>query len=209
MTKKELEQLKKYFKEIYPHIWEHYKFLYERRINDTHRRFEFLLLMNTLLIIVFLQFLQELLNYSSLFYITLFFLVFPIIFYFIYIFPPKLFVPWFEKKDIKDTWEIKKDKDFSEQGLRSIYGVAPSLWIYVIKRGLFYRLSINFLLLSIFSILVIFTLINFPIFSILVSLISFFIILFVNIYLTKPIKNPTKKVEKFFDDWKKEIENSK
>ena len=38
MTKEDLRELKKYFKEIYPHVWEHYKFLYNRRISDINKK---------------------------------------------------------------------------------------------------------------------------------------------------------------------------
>ncbi len=217
MTRKDLIKLKKYFKEIYPNVWEHYKFLYERRIVDTHARFDFLLLMNTFLFIVFTQFFYKLINISQLFYITTIFLILPTPFYFIYLFPPKLSVPWFETQNIKDVFESRRKNDFYEVGLRSIYGVAPSLWIYIVKRSKSYKVCVNLLMLSIFSIPIILTSLYFSQFSIAFSLIasfdvsviaSFFIYL-INIYLTRPIENPTLDIENFFNEWKKNTENQK
>lgn len=211
MSKKNLKELKEYFRDIYPHIWEHYKFLYDRRINDTNKRFEFLLLLDTLFVIIFFSILREITEKGTLFYIPLFFLISSIVLFFFHITPKKIWFPWFEKENLKEVWESKNNKDFYEEGIRSIHGVLHHLWRYSQKRKLLYILSLNFLLLAIFSPIAIFLVYkNYLLFSGIISVIIFVLLILINLQFHKEEskKSPVKEIEKFFDDWKK-IENSK
>src|SRR3989338_10465328 len=119
MTKKDLEQLRSYFRDIYPHIYEHYKFLFN--IRTSNRSFEFLLAVESLLILIFVTIFDEFilggevvfLIPSMAFVISLFFSLYNLI-------PKYVWFPWFEKEDLKKTFESKREKDFYEEGLRSI-----------------------------------------------------------------------------------------
>src|SRR3989344_7022641 len=105
MTKRGLKELKKYFREIYPSVWEHYKFLRDRR-TDTNRKFEFLLAFESLLTLIFVTlFVTFILKWEIIF-------IFPLIFFLVAIFislyslvPIKIWFPWFEKNKIKTIWE--------------------------------------------------------------------------------------------------------
>ena len=55
--KKDLEELKSYFKDIYPHIYEHYKFLFDIRTKS--RSFEFLLAFESLITLIFITLFQK------------------------------------------------------------------------------------------------------------------------------------------------------
>ena len=122
-----------------------------------------------------------------------------------------IYFPWFERKDVRDTWNIRKDKDFYEQELRSIYGVLDNLWAqYIRKNKRFYKNSLILyisLVLSFSSILIYLNLNHILLLLIPVAILSWSIVQ--KNWSKEVIKNRTEEVEKFFDAWKKEVEKNK
>ncbi len=211
MTEKDLNDLKKYFKDIYPNIYEHYKFLFDIRTKS--RSFEFLLAFESLITLIFITLFQNLILEGELiFLIPLLAFFVSILFSLANLIPKFIWFPWFEKKNLKEIFESRKVKDFYEEGLRSIYGVLAHLGEFDKRRNKIFFW--NFLalyiaiMLSFASVLVYYSL-------------SILILLFIPITILlwaliqkgwgKELvpKSPAPEVEKFFDDWKEKVESNK
>ena len=198
-------KLKEYFKEIYPHIWKHYEFLYERR-TEINKKFDFTLAFEALLILFFIQlFKDSIFSGKLLFLIPLIFFFISLIMTFSNIILTRIWFPWFEKKDIKEIWDNKKD--FYEEGLRSIYGVSHHLWEYNKRkdkllfeniRMIFISISLSFCVIFIYNKLFITFFLFIPIYILSWKLIK------KNWKRELVPKNIAKEVNKFFDEWKNE-----
>ncbi len=206
MTKKDLDRLKLYFKEIYPHIYEHYKFLFDIRTNN--RSFEFLLAVESLLILIFITIFDEfILKGELVFLIPLGAFLTSLLFSLYNLIPKHVWFPWFEKEDIKKTFESIKEEDFYEEGLRSIYGVLAHLWNFNQRRNkIFFNnvLTLYIALILAFSGILIY-------YNLCVLLLLFLplVILFWSLVQKgwgKELvpESPAPKVEAFFDRWKEE-----
>lgn len=206
MTKKDLEKLKSYFKDIYPNIYEHYKFLFD--IRTSNRSFEFLLALESLLILIFITIFNEFILAGELvfliplmaFLVSLFFSLYNLI-------PKHVWFPWFEKEDIKKTFESKKEKDFYEEGLRSIYGVLAHLWKFNQRKN---KIFFNNILTLYIALILAFSgiLIYYNLCALLLLLLPLAILFWslVQKGWGKELvpESPAPKVEEFFDKWKKE-----
>ena len=182
MSKKDLGELKNYFKEIYPHIWEHYKFLFDRRTKN--RNFEFLIASESLISLIFITLFKDLIFEGKIiFLIPLFAFIISILFSLINLIPKFIWFPWFEKQNLKKVFEIRKNKDFYEEGLRSIYGVLAH-----VVTLFYYNLTI---LLFLFIPIII---------------LSWYLIR-KGWGKELVLKNPALEVERFFNKWKEEIRN--
>jgi len=195
------------FKEIYPHIWNQYVFYYNE-IRRYEHKFEFLLALSTLLLIVFLQLLDKIIEWSSIFYfpLFLFMIVIGILFYHSII--RKIWLPFFTKEKLKE--EIyDKNKDFYETVVRDIYGVLPHLKGYKKDKMKIFHISINILLLASFSIvgLVLIGKGGYC-YSIFLGILMIIVFFWVNKLWNKEYLsyNPSYEVEKFFDDWLKKFQ---
>lgn len=207
MSKKDLNELKNYFNDIYPHIWERYKFLYDIR-TKIDKKFDFLLPFESLLILIFVTlFGGFILDGKFIFLIPLILFLIPLSISFYNIFPRTIYFPWFEKKDIKDIWKIKKEKNFYEQGLREIYGVLRHLSVYEdYKRKLFIK-NVLWIYISIFSSISI-VMIHFELWTL------FLLVILSGILLWEWIaenwgkelveESPAPEIEEFFNKWKEE-----
>lgn len=204
MSKKDLEELKKYFKDISPQIWQHYVFLYNVRTKN--RGFDFLLASESLLTLIFITLFGNLiLNGNLIFLVPLLAFFVSIFFSFSNLVPKLLWFPWFEKDDIEKAFDMRNERDFYEQDLRQIYGVLAHLWEFNKRKGkIFFN---NVLSLYISIVLAFASVLIYYQFIILLLLLIPIAILFwslVQIGWGKEVvlKNPAPEVEKFFDDWK-------
>ena len=213
MTKKDLEQLRSYFRDIYPHIYEHYKFLFN--IRTSNRSFEFLLAVESLLILIFVTIFDEfILGGEVVFLIPSMALVISLFFSLYNLIPKYVWFPWFEKEDLKKTFESKREKDFYEEGLRSIYGVLAHLWNFNQRRN---KIFFNNVLVLYIALILAFSgiLIHYNL-CILLLLFLPLAILFWSLVQRgwgKELvpESPAPKVEEFFDKWKEKelIRNNK
>lgn len=211
MAKKDSDELKKYFREIYPHIWEHYDFLF--KIRTDNRKFESLLAFESLLTIIFLTLFSNLiLNGKIVFVIPLISFLISIIFSLYNLIPTQIYFPWFEKNHIKNIFEKRKNIDFFEAGLREIYGVLDHLWLLNERRNSrFYKNSLIFYIsiaLSFASVLVYLNL-NYLLLLFIPILILAWSIVQKNWSKEVVKKSPADEAEKFFNDWKEEVEKNK
>ncbi|MDD5699781.1 MAG: hypothetical protein PHH00_01130 [Candidatus Nanoarchaeia archaeon] len=208
MTEKSVEDLKEYFRNIYPPLWEHYKFLYERR-TEIQKKFEFLIAFESLLTLIFISLFRDLiLDGSVLFVVSLLFLLTPIfVSYFLNLVPARLWFPWFEKENLRETWNSRRDKDFSEEGLRSIYGVLGHLWSYYQNKKKLFLQNVLFWYTSIIISLSL-VIIYFEGAILLLPIILVSILCWLLIYMRwdKELvkKSPALESEEFFNKWKKE-----
>jgi len=206
MTKKDLEDLKKYFKDIYPHIYEYYKFLFDIRTKS--RSFEFLLAFESLITLIFVTLFQGLiLKGEIIFLIPLLAFFISILFSLANLIPKFISFPWFENVNLKQVFETRKEKDFYEEGLRSIYGVLAHLGEFDKRRNKIFFW--NFLALYIAMVLSLASVLVYHNLSIL-------LLLFIPISILSWIliqkgwgkelvlKSPALEIEKFFDKWKEE-----
>ena len=100
MSQEDLGKLKQYFNEIYPHVWEHYKFLFDRR-TDT-RKIEFILTFESLLTLAFISLFSSFILDGNLLFIIPLLLFLTSIFISLYgIVPIFIWFPWFEKENLK------------------------------------------------------------------------------------------------------------
>ncbi len=207
MTKNNLKKLKIYFKEIYPHVWKHYNFLFKLRTDN--KRFELLLASESLLTLTYVTIFQKFISEGNLlFLIPLFSFFIPITLSLSNLIPIRIWFPWFEKDNIKKVFLSSNDKDFYEEGLRSIYGVVDHAGYLEKRRSKIYGENVLALYLSIVvSFICVFIYVNvyeiIPLFLILSMLI--WILIRKNWNRESVEKNPAPEVEKFFDDWKKEV----
>jgi len=211
MTKKNLDDLKQYFKEVYPHIWEHYKFLFD--IRTKNKGFEFLLAFESLLILIFVTLFGEfILKGEVVFLIPLLGFFVSMLFSFYNLIPKFIWFPWFEKEDIKKSFESKEEKDFYEEGVRSIYGVLDHLWEFNKRKN---KIFLNNILALYISIVLSFiaVLIYYKLFTFILLVVPIAILFWsiVQMGWGKELvpKSPAPEVEKFFDEWKKEMFNKK
>lgn len=211
MTRKDLDDLKKYFKDIYPHIYDKYKFLFDIRTKDPG--FGFLLAFESLLLTAFVTlFGQIILNGELLFIVPTIAFLISILFSLYNLIPRQIWFPWFEARNIKEAFEGKEEKDFYEEGLRSIYGVLDHLREFSKRKDkIFFG---NFIVLYIALVLSFTSVLIYYGFFIWILLFIPIAILFWTLIQKNwgrglVPKSPAPEVEKFFDDWKKEVENNK
>tara|TARA_Y100000310_G_scaffold342963_1_gene448491 strand:- start:2272 stop:2904 length:633 start_codon:yes stop_codon:yes gene_type:complete len=199
MSKKDLRELNDYFKETYPYLLELYKFLYKRKVNDINERFNYLILLISILLIVSFETLI-LTSYSKLFYIPIFLLFLSLSPIFFTLYPKKIWFHWFEKKDYMDFFF--KKKNFFEMGFRDIFGTIPYLTAYNKFNQDLYLISTNLLLLSMGSsmIIAIFSISNSYMITLIVSLILIESIVLIDIFRRRElIKNPSNEAGDFFN----------
>ncbi len=205
MAKKDLEELNKYWREHYPHLLEHYKFLFDRRVTDYPKKFEFILVLTNLFLLIFIELLKNFLIKSSIFYIPLILLSLPTILFFIHAIPNRYWFPWFEREI---HWKkYQQDRTEVYQKLwEDIYGTIPHICAVYERDKYLYKVLLNILVVAIFSPLIIFSYYYNDILCIVLSVALLSVLLFlVNYFLGKElIENPAPEVEKFFEKWKKE-----
>jgi hypothetical protein len=193
----------KFLKEFYPYLLEHYKFLFERRVMDYPKKFQFIFLLTNLMIIIFFQIFQEFLKESYLFYIPLIFLVLPLVLFFIHAVPKKCFFPWFEKENWKN-FQLDKSNTYEELW-EDIFGTIPHIWaLYILDKKL-YIIAMNSLLIFLgpIGIIYLFYIKQFLSMGFL-FLISIQIIFLFNYFKEKElIRNPARDTKEFFKEWKK------
>ena len=211
MTKKDLEELKSYFKDIYPHIYEHYKFLFDIRTKS--RSFEFLLAFESLITLIFITLFQkEILTGEIVLIIPLGVFLISILFSLANLIPKFIWFPWFENVNLKQVFENRKEKDFYEEGLRSIYGVLAHLVEFDKRRNniFFWNFLVLYMaiVLSFAGVLIYYNLSILLLLIILLAILSWALI---QKGWGKELvkKSPTPEIEKFFDKWKEEELNRK
>lgn len=208
---KDLKDLKLYFKDIYPHVWEHYKFLYDIRTKS--KGFEFLLTFESLLLASFIALFDDFILKGEIIFLISLIAFFIAIFFSLYNLIPKyIWFPWFEKDDLKKSFEIRKDKDFYEEGVRSIYGVLDHLWEYDQRKGkLFFKnvLAMYIAIVLSFASVLIYYKLYIPVLVFVPVSVLFWALVQEGWGKELVKRNPAPAVEKFFDEWKKKVSEEK
>ena len=183
---------------------QNYKFLFD--IRTKNRGFEFLLAFESLIALIFITLFQSfILTGELLFIIPLIAFLISILFSLINLIPKFIWFPWFDNVNLKQVFEIRKEKDFYEEGLRSIYGVVAHLIEFDKRRNKIFFW--NFLVLYIAMVLSFAAILIY--YKLYVLILLFIPIAILSWALIQKgwgkelvLKNPAPEIEKFFDDWK-------
>lgn len=201
------KELNYYLKEFYPYLWEQYKFLYMKSVTEINEKFNFLLVFNTLLVIIYFELFGEFAKTNYLFFIPLVFLTIPIFLYFLHITPERIWFPWFEKENWRD-YQLSKINVY-EKLWEDVLGAVPHIVIQPKRKpkDILYRISAHSITLGFFSSFAIFLFVFYNSFvsSMIIFLISIIFIALIEtkLYNKERIShNPAKEIKEFMDCWR-------
>lgn len=137
-------------KEIHPYIYELYQHLFETR-SKVEERLNFLLAIDTLFLLVFLELFKEHLLMTPLLYIPFVLLIIPILILFINLISKSMWVPWFTKEEVTQYLD---ENTFYPKSFETIYACASDTYHYKEEKKKIMRSCFIFTYLAVLSLVV-------------------------------------------------------